>query len=88
MVLFGIDVALMPFNKRSFSDVWFEHCPDLFSHRLTKPNPLKSPSAVLQEHINPEHAAHAEAVAKASKYDPPGVADDAKDVDQPVRDQV
>jgi hypothetical protein len=31
---------------------------------MKKPAPFKSPSAVLQEHVNPEHAAHYAAVNK------------------------
>jgi len=32
-----------------------------------KPVPFKSPSAVLQEHVNPEHAEHFANVAKDDK---------------------
>lgn len=78
--LFIIDVATMPFTKKPFSEVWQEHCPDLFADRYKRPAPLTSPSAILQQHVNPEHAAHAAAVAKSStslgKEDPDVYGDD------------
>ncbi|KAF8059462.1 hypothetical protein HT031_005267 [Scenedesmus sp. PABB004] len=37
------------------------------------PLPFKSPSAVLQYHVNPEHAAHHAAVKEVDDSLPPGV---------------
>jgi hypothetical protein len=43
-----------------------DYVPDVWAHRFTKSHnvpALKSASAVLQEHLSPEHAAHHSAVA-------------------------
>lgn len=51
---------------------------------MKRPAPFKSPSAVLQEHVNPEHAAHFAAVnnnkdtdSKLAPGDLPSAADKA-----------
>jgi hypothetical protein len=68
LALLIIDLALIPFTKRTLRDVLDEHRPDMFAPRLTKePEPFKSPAAVLQEHVSPEHAALAQA-NKAKDY--------------------
>jgi AGZA family xanthine/uracil permease-like MFS transporter len=61
---FGLDMIDVARGKRSKEDVMYENCPDAFQDLMKKPAPFKSPSAVLQEHVNPEHAAHYAAVNK------------------------
>eukprot|EP00775_Hariotina_reticulata_P005975 gene5975-6214_t len=65
-----VDVAL---GKQNMQEVLFNNCPDAFQDKMKKPVPFKSPSVVLQEHINPEHATHFAAVASGGS---------AKDVQQ------
>ena len=80
LALLLIDLLLIPFTKRTVADVLDEHRPDIFAPSVTKePEPLKSPSVVLQEHVRPEHAALASA-NKAKDYGEQS-ADDIKVID-------
>jgi AGZA family xanthine/uracil permease-like MFS transporter len=59
---FILDLIMVAFGKNSLQCVLYDNCPDAFKEKLRMPVPFKSPSAVLQYHVNPEHAVHHAAV--------------------------
>lgn len=76
MCNFAIDLIEVALGRRELRTVLYENCPDAFQDKMKRPAPFKSPSAVLQYHENPEHAAHHAAIAARDGGLPP-----AKSVD-------
>eukprot|EP00882_Tetradesmus_deserticola_P014537 GHRQ01015460.1.p1 GENE.GHRQ01015460.1~~GHRQ01015460.1.p1 ORF type:complete len:355 (+),score=124.76 GHRQ01015460.1:692-1756(+) len=67
---FLLDLIGVALGKSDLHTVLFNNCPDAFQDKMKMPVPFKSPSAVLQSQVNPEHAAHQAAVdAKEVSYD-------------------
>jgi len=64
---FGLDLIEVAFGRKQLDQVLYDNCPDAFQDLAKKPVPFKSPSAVLQEHVNPEHAEHFANVVKEDK---------------------
>ncbi|WIA38688.1 hypothetical protein OEZ86_001993 [Tetradesmus obliquus] len=65
-----MDLIGVAMGKDTLHNVLYNNCPDAFQHKMKVPAPFKSPSVVLQHHVNPEHAAHhAAADAKDIAYD-------------------
>ncbi|WIA36283.1 hypothetical protein OEZ86_007609 [Tetradesmus obliquus] len=67
---FLLDLIGVALGRDSIQNVLYNNCPEAFQDKMKTPVPFKSPSAVLQHHVNPEHAAHhAAADAKDVAYD-------------------
>ncbi|KIY94393.1 hypothetical protein MNEG_13569 [Monoraphidium neglectum] len=54
----ALDLGAVALGRAGLRNVLYDACPEAFQDKLTPPPPFHSPSAVLQDHVNPEHAAH------------------------------
>eukprot|EP00878_Enallax_costatus_P024451 GHUV01026091.1.p2 GENE.GHUV01026091.1~~GHUV01026091.1.p2 ORF type:complete len:138 (+),score=40.51 GHUV01026091.1:876-1289(+) len=75
---FFVDLIGVAMGKNNLHAVLYDNCPDAFIDKFKAPAPFKSPSAVLQYHVNPEHAAHHAAVKSREEE---GATDIKMDVD-------
>ncbi|KAI8469129.1 MAG: xanthine/uracil/vitamin C permease-like protein [Monoraphidium minutum] len=73
-----LDIAAAVIKRRPVGDVLAPYTPELLHRRFTNVQPLKSPSALLGEHVDPERERHYSEV-KRSAYSETGAVNEATD---------